>query len=203
MLRNFESKHMWMGCSAPYSEVLHQRTTSTVANQQNANRTIPVTPQPGTDGLQRTSTSKTPNKQHSERPHTTPRQNQQSRQGSHSESRSQPSKQGRNSTKTILLIGDSEITIVENFENCSFKSRYKKRVSVRKPSSQINSQRSKSGPRRDRPVMNRENNNMNNGTACYKCGETNHETSRCKHKEQLKCYYCGFYGHKSGLCLNQ
>ena len=66
--------------SAPYSEVLHQRTTSTVANQQNANRTIAVTPQPGTDGLQRTSTPKTPNKQHSERPHTTPRQNQQSRQ---------------------------------------------------------------------------------------------------------------------------
>ena len=105
--------------------------------------------------------------------------------------------------KWLLGVNDKEITIVENFENCSFKSRYQKRVSVHKPSSQINSQRSRSGPRRGRPVINRENNNMNNGTACYKCGETNHETSRCKHKEQLKCYYCGFYGHKSGLCLNQ
>ena len=105
--------------------------------------------------------------------------------------------------KRLLGEIDKEINIVENFENCSFKSRYQKRSHVHKGSSQTNSHRSNSGPRRGRPTKNRENKNANSGAACYKCGETNHETSRCKHKEQLKCYYCGFYGHKSGRCLNQ
>lgn len=339
--------------STSYSEVLQQRTTSSIPNQQNTNKLMAATPQPGTDGLQRTSTPKTPIQQHTDRAHTTPRLSQQGRQGSHLESRSRPSEQ-RISTKKILLMGDSvispvnprglrkevfkhsisgaridhifdqtnifnmnqfseviifvggndasngtdieyfeelyeqvilnlkqvndacqiylcnvsprgdtdtaevnqavhrlcqehnltmvdinkafydkqgkiieryygedlihlsssgvkrllgeidrEINIVENFENCAFKNRYQKRGPIRKGSSQINSQRSSSGPRRGRSGLNRQNSNVNNGTACYKCGETNHETSRCKHKEQLKCYYCGFYGHKSGRCLNQ
>ena len=339
--------------STSYSEVLQQRTTSSIPNQQNTNKLMAATPQPGTDGLQRTSTPKIPIQQHTDRAHTTPRLSQQGRQGSHLESRSRPSEQ-RISTKKILLMGDSvispvnprglrkevfkhsisgaridhifdqtnifnmnqfseviifvggndasngtdieyfeelyeqvilnlkqvndacqiylcnvsprrdtdtaevnqavhrlcqehnltmvdinkafydkqgkiieryygedlihlsssgvkrllgeidrEINIVENFENCAFKNRYQKRGPIRKGSSQINSQRSSSGPRRGRSGLNRQNSNVNNGTACYKCGETNPETSRCKHKEQLKCYYCGFYGHKSGRCLNQ
>ncbi|MEW8546067.1 MAG: GDSL-type esterase/lipase family protein, partial [Candidatus Thiodiazotropha sp.] len=347
--------------STPYSEVLQQTVSTTVSNQQNASRSIAATPQPSTDGLQRTSTPKTPNQQHTDRPHTTPRLSQQHRQGSHPESRSRPSQQRRNLRKKILLMGDSvispvnprglkkevfkhsisgaridhifdqtnifnmnqvseviifvggndasngtdieyfeelyeqvilnlkqvndtcqiylcnmsprsdtditevnqvihrlcqdhnltmvdinsafydkrgrlieryysddlihlstsgvkrllgeidkEINIVENFDNCSFKSRYQKRGHVQKRSSQTNNQRSgrnsersSSNLRRGRSVKYRENNSVNNGAACYKCGETNHQTSRCKHQEQLKCYYCGFYGHKSGRCLNQ
>ena len=37
----------------------------------------------------------------------------------------------------------------------------------------------------------------NDGKAapCYKCGETSHETSECRHKGQLQCRDCGFKGH--------
>ena len=38
---------------------------------------------------------------------------------------------------------------------------------------------------------------------CDKCGETNHSTFDCKHKEQIKCYSCGFFGHKQLRCLNK
>ena len=38
---------------------------------------------------------------------------------------------------------------------------------------------------------------------CMKCGESNHSTFDCRHKEQIKCYLCGFYGHKQLNCPNQ
>ena len=54
--------------------------------------------------------------------------------------------------KRLLGEIDKEINIVKNFENCSFKSRYQKRSHVHKGSSQTNSHRSNSGPRRGRPI---------------------------------------------------
>ena len=105
---------------------------------------------------------------------------------------------------TKRLLGEIEeiINIVESFENCTFKSQHQKRGRVQKRFSQTSGQRSSNGPRRDRPSQNR-GWNTNNEATCYKCGETNHETRQCRHKEQLKCHYCGFFCHKSGRCLNQ
>lgn len=102
--------------------------------------------------------------------------------------------------KRLLGEIDREINIVENFDNCSFNRRYQKRGRVQKGSSQS----SANGPRRRRrPTLNRVTNSSNTRVACYKCGETNHETIQCRHKEQLKCHDCGYFGHKSGWCLNE
>ena len=103
------------------------------------------------------------------------------------------------------LLGEIEkhINIVESFENCAFKSRPQKRGRDQKGfSRQTDGNRSSNRPRRGRPSSTN-GSNRNNNVACYKCGETNHETSQCRHKEQLKCHYCGFLGHKSGRCLNK
>ena len=105
---------------------------------------------------------------------------------------------------TKRLLGEIEemINIVESFENCTFKSRHQKGGRAQKGFSKTSGHRSSDGPRRDRPSQNH-GRNTNNEATCYKCGETNHETRQCRHKEQLKCHYCGFLGHKSGRCLNQ
>ena len=337
----------------PYSEVVQQQGLTTVPNQQDANRPAAVTPINSLDGLQRTSTPKASHQQHTERPHTTAKVDQQPRPVNHSEPRSQPSKPRRNSAKKVLLMGDSvispvntrglkkevfkhsipgagidhifdqsnmfnmsqfseiilfvggndasngtdieyfeelyeqvilnlkkanntcriylcnmsprsdtdvsevnqaihrlcqehnltmvdinksfydrqgriieryygddlihlstsgvkrllgeinkEFDFVEKFENCSFKSRNQKK-SRNHHRSKTNNQRSNNGRRSGRPTKNRVASSINSGLACYKCGETNHETSQCKFQEQLKCHYCGFWGHKSGRCQNQ
>ena len=31
---------------------------------------------------------------------------------------------------------------------------------------------------------------------CAKCGESNHVTARCKHRQEVQCWHCGQYGHK-------
>ena len=103
--------------------------------------------------------------------------------------------------KRLLGEINKEFDIVDNFENCAFKSRNQKKSHFHR--SQTNSHRSYNGRRSGRPTQNRVTRSINNAVACYKCGETNHETSRCKFQEQLKCHYCGFWGHKSGRCLNQ
>ena len=103
--------------------------------------------------------------------------------------------------KRLLGEINEEINIVDDFENCAFNHRYQKRGRIQKRSSRSNSQNSTNVPRRrGRPTQSRDNNTR---AACYKCGETNHETIRCRHKEQLKCHDCGYFGHKSGRCLNQ
>ena len=103
--------------------------------------------------------------------------------------------------KRLLGEINKEFDIVDNFENCAFKSRNQKKSHFHR--SQTNSHRSYNGRRSGRPTQNRVTRSINNAVAFYKCGETNHETSRCKFQEQLKCHYCGFWGHKSGRCLNQ
>ncbi|MCG8113420.1 MAG: SGNH/GDSL hydrolase family protein [Candidatus Thiodiazotropha taylori] len=77
-------------------------------------------------------------------------------------------------------------SIVLDFDQCNFPRRSgygKTRASHR---------RNLQNPR-GRGVTNR-------NVKCLKCGESNHETLYCRHKNQLKCYNCRFYGHKSSLC---
>ena len=31
---------------------------------------------------------------------------------------------------------------------------------------------------------------------CAKCGETNHVTARCRHRDKVQCRVCGSRGHK-------
>ena len=104
--------------------------------------------------------------------------------------------------KRLLGEINKEFDFVENFENCSFKSRNQKK-SRNHHRSKTNNQRLNNGRRSGRPTQNRVASSINSGLACYKCGETNHETSQCKFQEQLKSHYCRFWGHKSGRCLNQ
>lgn len=101
--------------------------------------------------------------------------------------------------KRLLGEIDKSISIVANFENCVFKGRYQKKGSIHRGKSQTNTLRSNHGQTRVRSSQNSKNNIEK---MCYKCGETNHDTSQCKHKVQLKCFYCGYYGHKSGRCHN-
>ena len=103
--------------------------------------------------------------------------------------------------KRLLGEINEDINIVEDFEKCAFNCRYQKRGRVQKRSSQSISQNSANVPRRrGKPTQHRDNNTR---AACHKCGETNHETIRRRHKEQLKCHACGYFGYKSGRCLNQ
>ena len=104
--------------------------------------------------------------------------------------------------KRLLGEINKVINIVANFESCTFKRHYQKKGHTHK----TNNWKSVSGPKTGKYKQNKNNINSgaSNSSACYKCGETNHETRLCKHKEQLKCFDCGFYGHKSGRgCLNK
>lgn len=104
--------------------------------------------------------------------------------------------------KRLLGEINKVINIVANFESCTFKRHYQKKGQTHK----TNNWKSVSGPKTGKYKQNKNNINSgaSNSSACYKCGETNHETRLCKHKEQLKCFDCGFYGHKSGRgCLNK
>lgn len=108
--------------------------------------------------------------------------------------------------KRLLGEIDKVINIVGNFESCAFKPRYQRKGLAHKRNPQTNRGRSTNGPRRVSHSHNKNSVNKDaaNHSACYKCGETNHETRLCKHRVQLKCFDCGFYGHKSGRgCLNK
>ena len=109
----------------PYSEVVEQQGLTAVLKHQDASRPAATTPQHSADGLQRTSTPKTPHQQHTERLFTTPKVNQQPRPVDHPEPRSQPSKPRRQSARKVLLMGDSVISPVnprglkkEVFKHC-------------------------------------------------------------------------------------
>lgn len=78
--------------------------------------------------------------------------------------------------------------IVMDFDHCNFprKSGYGNRVGYRRNYLK----------QRGRGLYKR-------SVKCLKCGENNHETLKCRHKNQLKCHNCNFYGHKSSLCENE
>ena len=98
--------------------------------------------------------------------------------------------------KRLLGEVDKQINIVENFENCVFKSHYQKKGGSRRVTP-ARKWKPHCGPKNSRTHKNR------SAVLCYKCGETNHETSECRHKRQVQCHDCGFKGHKSGRCLNK
>ena len=98
--------------------------------------------------------------------------------------------------KRLLGEVDKQINIVENFENCVFKSHYQKKGGSRRVTP-ARKWKPHSGPKNSRTHKNR------SAVLCYKCGKTNHETSECRHKRQVQCHDCGFKGHKSGRCLNK
>ena len=103
--------------------------------------------------------------------------------------------------KRLQGVIDKEITVVENNDTCVFKTHQQNKGYMQNKRLQVNSPRHLiNGSRKTKP---RQYTGRDMTSACYKCGETNHETSRCRHAEQLKCFHCGFYSHKSGLCLNQ
>lgn len=91
--------------------------------------------------------------------------------------------------KRLLGTINSKLDIVHDFSYCVFS----------KPSN--------GRYRRTTPIQSKRTQYSNHGNGkklqCNKCGENNHETRSCKHKEQLKCYDCGYYGHKSIRCGNQ
>lgn len=94
--------------------------------------------------------------------------------------------------------GCEDLALVDNFQLCVFG---------RPPSSQAKPQhnqrqfrhsgrhgqinRQSAAPFRDRTQK------------CVKCGENNHSTFDCKHKEQIKCHSCGYFGHKQSKCPNK
>lgn len=40
------------------------------------------------------------------------------------------------------------------------------------------------------------------GDRCIKCGLENHNTSECRHTNQLQCFKCKLMGHKGSICWN-
>ena len=125
------------------------------------------------------------------------------------------------------LVGtiNQEVTIVNDFTKCAYGRSYGKKLLQSRPQYQQN----RPQPRRNRPQpqwnrpqpqqirqqqqpnaggnrsthdrQNDDNYNQCEINLCYKCGESNHDTKSCRHKNQLKCFHCGFLGHKSGRCL--
>ena len=101
-------------------------------------------------------------------------------------------------TKRLLGTINKEIGIVNDFEKCVFSRRRENRA----PPQHTRPTRRSNLPARRRDNDKPRNNNVSQQERlCYKCGESNHDTSSCKHSQRLKCFHCGFLGHKSGRCL--
>ena len=102
--------------------------------------------------------------------------------------------------KRLLGTINNEIRIVHEFDKCVFSRRRENRS----PPQHTRSTRGSNLPARLRDNNRQRDNNVNQQERlrlCYKCGESNHDTSSCTHRQQLKCFHCGFLGHKSGRCL--
>lgn len=85
--------------------------------------------------------------------------------------------------------------VVKDFEQCVFPAKHQRKT---RSSHQVKN--SRRNHLHNRPVRVQTNGGEH---FCYKCGENNHETTRCRHSEQLKCFHCNYYGHKSYRCLNK
>ena len=97
--------------------------------------------------------------------------------------------------KPLLGVLNKEVTIADNFDGCVFAKLQQSRI-LRHHYRSHSSRRNFHHKRRGMNDQQSEQSKL-----CHKCGESNHTTSQCWHKEQLKCYHCGLYGHKSGCCL--
>ncbi|MEW8546796.1 MAG: GDSL-type esterase/lipase family protein [Candidatus Thiodiazotropha sp.] len=91
--------------------------------------------------------------------------------------------------KRLLRVLHDIEEIVMDFEQCSFPKR-----------SALGANRMYSnGQQKRRSTAN----TLGSKQKCYKCGESNHTTRACRHKNQIKCYDCHLLGHKSSLCENK
>ena len=106
--------------------------------------------------------------------------------------------------KRLLGTINAEVTIVSDFAKCAYGRRQGTRPQQKGP--QHNRRQQQPNGARNMNAQDRQNNtnfNQCDVNLCYKCGESNHDTNSCRHKEQLKCFHCGFWGHKSGRCLQK
>lgn len=92
------------------------------------------------------------------------------------------------------------LVLVDNFEQCVFGSRHNVKHTVhnnyRKQSVQNHQRRGQVPSRRNFSANNKP-------RGCVKCGESNHSTFDCKHKDQIQCHSCGYFGHKQMRCPNK
>lgn len=95
--------------------------------------------------------------------------------------------------KRMLGTINDRVSIVEELENCAYASRGAQSYNG-------NGQRSQRARQNN---IGKHGHQNEKDSCCYKCGEINHETRECRHKEQLKCFHCGFYGHKTRKCLQK
>lgn len=104
--------------------------------------------------------------------------------------------------KRLLNAINNNISIVQDYDRCTFNRRQQRNTKFSHNYNRAQRQQPRSG-RRNFQARRREVNTDREETTnfCYKCGESNHDTISCKHKQQLKCFQCGFFGHKSGRCL--
>lgn len=94
--------------------------------------------------------------------------------------------------RRLLDMVNKQLDIVQDFSYCAFERQNNRRSNKRqhKPSSAQHI-------RRGNLIYPGQNGSQ---TPCTKCGETNHETKKCKHPEQIQCHQCGYYGHKARRC---
>ncbi|MES9881522.1 MAG: GDSL-type esterase/lipase family protein [Sedimenticola sp.] len=127
-------------------------------------------------------------------------------------------------TKRLLGTINDHIKIVENFEICAYDAHKNQQMNTRpyqwNPNLRNPAQSSRHiGNHQYRPTEYRQtnrrgdnqhyggHNDHSQGTfrsrdRCMKCGLQNHDTSECRHKNQLQCYKCKFMGHKDAICWN-
>lgn len=104
----------------------------------------------------------------------------------------------------------SNTSLVDNYEHCAFgRAVGKQNTHGPSPQSGFKDQDQRSGWQRPQHRVQQRNqrriqlSGQNRTQNCVKCGESNHSTFDCKHKEQIMCHSCGFYGHKQLRCPNQ
>lgn len=92
------------------------------------------------------------------------------------------------------------LVLVENFEQCVFGGRHSAKHNV-----QHNNRKHSvlSHHRREQIPSSRNFLANSKSQGCVKCGESNHSTFDCKHKDQIQCYSCGYFGHKQMRCPNK
>ena len=109
------------------------------------------------------------------------------------------SKSGIRRLLDCIEKSNKRISLVQNYESCSYNGRTpaKNSENKRQGSAGAQNQRQKS-----KPHVSGGQNRVTN-TRCVKCGENNHSTFQCRHKTQIKCHDCGYLGHKQSKCPNK